>query len=506
MCTNRLFSVFLAGWSVLILGSSCTTNEATFDAPHIIFLLTDDLRYDALGYMGNTHIFTPNLDKLAGDGTIFPYAYHVSPICMPSRASLMTGTYLGSHQVGFNRPTHRVLTEEEFQTSYPVLLKKAGYYTGFIGKFGFPVRGNQKVANQGGDPHEDALPKNDFDEWMGFAHQGAYFPKEEAFNGYDNFSGALHLNEFMGDQALTFFERAKASQKPFCLSVSFKAPHAPFTPEEDMRRLYDTTPIPRMANDTPQAFERLPKIVQTKSRNAIRYFGQGERYEPVWHLEIDSVYQEFIKNYYGLISGVDRVVGRIRDKLDQLGLADNTIIIFTSDNGFFCGSRQLTGKALLYDESARAPLIVYDPRNKQLPAEIPHLVSHIDIAPTILTFGGEDLPAHMPGIPLQEVMNSPQSSLREAVFGENNFANGLPIASEASNPQAYQSMRSRFVRTSQFKYIRYYESTPLIEELWDMEQDPGETLNLVEDPAYEEVLKEMRNRLNAFEDSFVLHK
>ena len=506
MYTSHLLPLRLIPFIMGLLGYACTSSLPSNQPPNIIFLLTDDLRFDALGYMGNSYVSTPHLDTLAGESAIFPYAYHVSPICMPSRASLMTGTYLGTHQVGFDHPTRRVLTVEEFQTSYPVLLRKAGYYTGFIGKFGFPVRGDQKVGNQGGDPHEDALPKEDFDEWMGFAHQGAYFPKEEAFNGYNNFSGALHLNEFMGDQALTFVERAKASQKPFCLSVSFKAPHAPFTPEEDMRRLYDTTHIPRMANDTPQAFEKLPKIVQTKSRNAIRYFGQGERYEPVWHLEKDSVYQEFIKNYYGLISGVDRVVGRIRDKLDRLGLTDNTVIIFTSDNGFFCGSRQLTGKALLYDESARAPLIVYDPRNKQLPAEIPHLVSHIDIAPTILTFGGIDLPAHMPGIPLHDVMNSPQSSSREAVFGENNFANWQPIASEAPNPQAYQSMRSRFVRTSQFKYIRYYESSPLLEELWDMEKDPGETLNLVDDPTYERVLEEMRNRLNAFEDSFVLHK
>ena len=471
--------------------------------PHIIFLLTDDLRHDAMGFKENPFVKTPHLDQLAAEATVFSHNYHVSPICMPSRASLMTGKYLGTHQVGFNKPTKLVLTEEEFDLSYPVLLRESGYYTGFIGKFGFPVRGTEKLPNQQGDPHDDALPREAFDSWMGFPHQGAYFPKEGAFNGYENFSDASHLNEFMGDQAIDFIRQAKGTNKSFCLSVSFKAPHAPFTPESDMRVLYDSLFIPRMDNDNSEAFAILPEIVQTKSRNAIRYFGRGERYEPVWHLERDSAYQEFIKNYYGLISGVDRVVGRIRKELKQSGLADNTVIIFTSDNGFFCGSRQLTGKGLLYDESARAPLIIYDPRKEREPIHISQLVSQIDIAPTILAYAGIEAPASMPGLPLQSLVQNPRKPLHEAVFGENNFANWLPTLSEAPNPENYQSMRSKFVRTDRYKFIRYHECRPVIEELWDMQEDPGETINLVKDPNYQEILEEMRGRLNAFEERFV---
>lgn len=497
---------FLCFFTILVYLCACSgpENEAhEEEQPNIIFLLTDDLRYDAMSHMGNPHIQTPHLDQLAKDGSIFTHAYHVSPICMPSRASIMTGLYLGTHGTGFDAPTNHRITEQMFASSYPILLRNAGYFTGFIGKFGFPVSNDSSKAGRFLVGQQENLPTASFDVWNGFPGQGAYFPKDGQFNGYENFSGAKHLNEFMGDQAIAFMKTAQETSQPFCLSISFKAPHAPFTPEADMRALYEEADIPRMANDKAEIFEKLPYPVQTVSRNAIRYFGKGTRYEPVWHLEKDEAYQEFIKNYYGLISGVDRVVGRIREELKQAGLWENTVIIFTSDNGFFCGSRQLTGKGLLYEESVKAPLIVYDPRISQAEKEIHSLVSHIDLAPTILDLASLSQPTHMPGTSILPLLSDATPSLHDAVYGENNFNNfgSVPTAEERTAP--CESIRSKFIRTSRFKFIRYHECKPVIEELWDMQVDSGETTNLIDDPAYEKIATDMRERLDQFEANYV---
>jgi arylsulfatase A-like enzyme len=475
--------------------------------PNIVFLLCDDLRWDALGFMGNKHILTPHIDRLAGESVVFTNAYHVCPISMPSRASIMTGQYLGMHGSGFNRPSNYVITQDEFNRSYPVRLRQNGYYTGFVGKFGFAVsNGSEKVVNNDHERQQAYMPKEHFDEWYGFPGQGQYRPQRDgSFNGYENKWNAVHLNEFMGYQAKAFIQKASNKDEPFCLSLSFKAPHAPFDPEEHFRSLYDDRNIPRMINDAPEYFEKLPEVVQSKSRNAKWYFGDNR---PAWHIELDNTYQAFIKNYYGLITGLDQVVGRIRQKLNELNIANNTVIIFTSDNGFFCGSKQLMGKALLYEESARAPMVVYDPRYmKEKNTRFENgLISLVDIAPTILDLAGLKKSENMPGKSFMPVVYNEKEEIHEAVYGENNFDAGHPVISEVENPDNYQSIRSKFVRTEHYKYIRYHECHPVVEELWKISEDTLEANNLINDPEYEEVANDMRNRLDAFEKQHVDYK
>lgn len=465
--------------------------------PNIIFLLTDDLRYDALGFMGNKNIQTPELDKLAAQGVYFLNAYHVSPICLPSRASIMLGQYLGTHGAGFDQPTNWLITEKEYKQSYPVLLKKAGYFTGFIGKFGFPVKGDHKVVSEGMENKAENLPSTEFDDWKGFPGQGAYLPKKGKFNGYDNKENDKHLNAFMGTQALEFLQKAHENGGPFCLSISFKAPHAPFLPEADMKALYDGKILLRMPNDNPEAFARLPEVVRTKSRNALRYFGKAG--DPSWHIYKEDTYQEFIKNYYALISGVDRVVGRLRQALETNGYSENTIIVFTSDNGFFCGSRQLMGKALLYEESVKAPLIVFDPRNPSYGRVEKGFISLIDMAPTLLDYAHLKPPKEMQGKSFKGIVDNNIEEIRELVFGENDFDNNLPIVSEVADLSKYCSIRSKYVRTQKFKYIRFHECNSVIEELWDMETDSIESINLINDPTFFTIANDMRQKLDAFE-------
>lgn len=494
------------------LGSCQMEESESYIRPNIVFLMADDQRADAFGFRGNEHIITPHLDSLAADGVIFNNAYHVAPICMPSRTSVMTGQYLSTHRSGFDRPTNYILTEEELKTSYPVVLRDNGYFTGFIGKFGFAVGREEKVINNNYQDENAYMPIHHFDVWNGFPGQGSYFPQEGKFNGYENKGNASHLTEFMGDQATVFFQKAKDSGKPFCLSISFKAPHAPFTPSQEFREKYESRAVPRMRNDSPEYYAKLPEVVQEKSRNARWYFGRTEDYygkklgyRHDWHIEVDSIYQEFIKNYYALISGVDHTVGRLRAELKRLGLDQNTVIIYTSDNGFFAGSKQLMGKALMYEESARAPMIVYDPTlavSEEMRAE-EGLISHVDIAPSILDIAGIEVPKNYPGSSFMPIVHDEKEAIHEAVYGENNYDDGYPLSSEVENPEQYQSIRSKFVRTPDYKFIRYQENHPVVEHLYKIDEDPLESNDLINDPDYTDIAKELRTMLNDFEKTHV---
>jgi len=497
---------------VFIFSACVSQAEENPQRPNILFLMADDHRADAMGFMGNTYIITPNLDSLASKSVVFENAYHVAPICMPSRASVMTGQYLSTHRSGFDYPTNYTITDEEFQKSYPAVLRENGYFTGFIGKFGFAVSEGEKVTNHGLENKMEYMPFLYFDIWNGFPGQGSYYPKKGKFNGYENVWEASHLTEFIGYQAIDFLNQAQESGKPFCLSVSFKAPHAPFSPAEEFRAQYNGIEVPRMVNDNPEAYQLLPEVVKEKSRNARWYFGRtvnyhGKKlgYRKSWHIEEDTIYQEFIKNYYALISGVDHTVGRIRKELEKLGLADNTIIIYTADNGFFAGSRQLMGKALLYEESAKAPMIIYDPTVSKKEGGIREdaLISHIDIAPTILDMAGLNQYDYLPGESILPLVRQEAEAIHKAVYGENNYDENNPISAEVEDPEQYQSIRSKYVRTKEYKFIRYHENHPVTEELYRISDDPLEENNLIDDTEHAQTAEEMRALLDAFVSEFV---
>ena len=508
---TQLHALFIILLCFRIIG--CQPEElSTESRPNIIFLMADDQRYDAFGFMGDRHVFTPHLDQLASEGVVFENAYHVAPICMPSRVSVMTSQYLGTHGAGFDQPTNYLLTEAEFRNSYPVLLREQGYFTGFIGKFGFAVDDSSKVINRDYEKKKEYMPMHQFDVWKGFPGQGSYLPQNGKFNGYENTPNASHLTEFMGWQAIDFLQKASDLQQPFCLSVSFKAPHAPFSPDPEFRKLYEGTAIARRETDRPEFYEKLPQVVKEKSRNAAWYFGRTEdyfgrdiEYRKDWHIAVDSIYQAFARNYYGLVTGVDEAVGRIRSELSDLGIAKNTIMIYTSDNGFFAGSRQLMGKALLYEASAKAPMIVYDPRvaGQGGVTRKKGLISHVDIAPTLLDIAGVAIPENYAGVSFMPIVRGEEEKIHETVYGENNFDNFYPLPSEVDNPESYQSIRSRFVRTPEYKFIRYHETQPLVEELYRISDDPLEANNLIGEPAYSDIADDMRSRLDSFEEQYV---
>jgi arylsulfatase A-like enzyme len=493
---RRQFLSFTAGSAAAIVISSTGCNarlkrNPAAKRPNIIFIMSDDQRWDAMGCMGNTVIKTPNMDRLASDGVLFTNAFLTTSICMASRACVMLGQFEARHQCNFERPSNKTISYAEFDKSYPRLLQKAGYRIGFIGKFGFAVS-KEKILNcplnpdgsRDGKGHlwkkPEYMPSDKFDSWYGFPGQGTYFPKDKP---------GKHLTGIMGEQAAEFFQSGDPNH-PFCLSISFKAPHGPHHPDPAYKDMYKDVKIPRQLNDSDEYFEKLPKVVRRHWRGRRVYYKEAG----------PENYQEFMERYYQCITGIDTVIGRIRNELKHLKLDDNTVIIYTSDNGYFLGSKGLGGKALLYEESIRTPLIIFDPRldpSKQS-SRCPQLVMSVDFAPTMLDIAGLKSPSTMQGKSLAPLLTDPKTKWRDSTFHENYFTSHfVPALADAGDWREKileRSVRCKAVRTKRYKYIRYFEQRPIIEELFDLQNDPIEANNVVGKSQYSNILASLREK------------
>jgi alpha-L-rhamnosidase len=434
-------------------------SDAVPNRPNIIFILTDDQRFDSLGYAGNDIIQTPEMDKLAEEGVYFENALVTTPICSASRASIFSGRYERAHRYSFGVDP---LKPEYVEDSYPILLKNAGYYSGFYGKFGVKI------------PESESL----FDVFESF-----YVSDEEDRPGYYNVEklldgASVHLTRYVGQKALDFIETAPRD-KPFALSLSFNAPHAhdeseqQFFWQEEVDHLYQdmTMPAPSLGDD--EYFERLPETVR-QGFNRDRWY---------WRFDTPEKYQHSVKGYFRMLAGIDLEIAKIRQKLAETGQEDNTVIIFMGDNGYFLGERQLAGKWLMYDRSIRVPLMIYDPRVGEH-RDISDMALNIDVTATILDLAGIDIPAGYHGKSLMPIVAGDTDTLsRDAVLIEHlwDFENIPP---------------SEGVRTDEWKYFRYVDD-PTLEELYDLKMDPEEMNNLAEDPYHRRTLADLRARFES---------
>jgi arylsulfatase A-like enzyme len=424
--------------------------------PNLIVLLADDQRWDAIGAAGNPVIQTPNLDALAHAGVYFKNAYVTSPICMISRASIFTGQYARRHEI-VDFPTD--LSSSALAQTYPALLRAAGYRSGFIGKFGV-----------GDHPPADA-----FDYWRGFAGQGTYEQTDSA-------GRPIHLTRLMTQQAVSFLE-AQKGDKPFVLSVSFKAPHPQdedprqFIPDQGDMGMYAGVTIPTPATAADRYWQAMPAFF--RKDNLAR-----ERWVPLF--STPEKFQASARNYYRLVSGMDRAVGEIRAALERLKLDRNTVIIYTSDNGFFLGDFGLAHKWFGYDPSVRVPLIVYDPRRpaSERGRVDPSIALNIDVAPTLLDLAGVGAPGQMQGRTLMPLVRGEAPIWRQDFFFEEMYP----------HPQI---PRSSGVIGGRYKYLRYVDQKPAYEQLFDLQTDPNETADLARDPSFLPVLESMRGRYDA---------
>lgn len=427
-------------------------------APNIVFLLADDLRFDTLGFMGDRVVQTPHLDRLASRGIVFRNSFVTTSICASSRASAFAGQWMLRHGI---EDFQTAFTSEAWRQTYPAVFREAGYRTGFIGKYGV---GNAKAI---------AAQAEAFDYWRGLPGQAGRFFIDP------NDPTRTHRTAQFGNEALEFL-RAEDSRRPFCLSVSFNAPHArdreprEFEPDARDEGLYADRTISMPPTATPEAFARLPEFVKTS---------EGRR-RWTWRFDEPDKAQRILRDYYRLVSGIDREVGRIVAALEERGLAENTIIIFTSDNGFALGDRGLADKWFMWEEDIRVPLVIYDPR---LPAarrgaKIDQLALNVDCAPTMLDLAGLPAPKSMQGRSLAPLLRgeTPPDWRTDFFYEHRTLPKIIPPCEG--------------VRTERWKYIRWIASEPLVEELYDLQADPYEERNLAGDAAFADQLAKLRTR------------
>lgn len=418
-------------------------------SPNIILVLTDDQSYGMLGVTGNKIVETPNIDALAKEGTLFTNAHVTSAICTPSRISLLLGQYERKHSVNFNSGS--AVSEEAWNNSYPVKFKQAGYYTGWIGKNHSPI---------GSLGYESGVMEKSFDYWYASNGHIFFYPKRKhaIFRGAksdtqveiiaEGVSDFLDTNEHKFERAVKFVDKRPAD-KPFMLSINFNLPHGASTSRMEMletddaiyRTKYRDKDIPLPEHYVAKADIRSPKLPADLLHVEDRQTGYSYVDKPA------TLKERYIRQLQAM-TGIDRLIGNMREMLKDRGIADNTIIIFTSDHGLFLGEFGLGGKALCYEKNTHVPMIVFDPRS-DAKGRTDALVSTIDLAPTMLSLAGITIPAEMQGEDISPVIYEKSETRRRYGFSENLWSTHF------GNP------RCEAIQDKEWKYIRYYANNNL---------------------------------------------
>jgi arylsulfatase len=432
--------------SIVIFVQPTVANEP---AMNVLVLYADDWRHDTLGCAGNPIVKTPRLDELATEGIRFRRNYVTTSICGVSRATLLTGQWMSRHG---NRAFERFRTP--WEETYPGILRARGYHVGHIGKW-----------------HNGKFPSDQFD--VGLPYADTHWHKEPD-------GSQIHVTKKNERDALGFL-RNRPQDKPFCLTLSFFATHAEdanpkqFLPQPESFSLYADQSIPFPATGDESHYRKLPDfIAQEKNEGRIRW---------KWRFDTPERYQEFMKNYYRLATEVDTTCGVVLDELKSLGLLDRTLVIFTTDNGYFHGEHGLADKWYPYEESIRVPLIVRDPRMNpsRRGTTSDEMTLNVDLAPTILGAVGARSPSGMQGrslLPLLRDESLPQDWRQEYYYEHGTISNIHRIPSSEA-----------LVRKDR-KYIVWPDFG--FEEYFDLTRDPGETLNLIRDPQYQSDIEQAK--------------
>lgn len=440
-------------YNLLLLGtltfSSQMLKAEGEEKMNIVFLLADDLRYDAVGYVNRTTIQTPHIDCLASEGTVFLNAYATSAISCCSRASIFTGMYNRRNGIMDFSGT---LQGEALKRTYPMLMKESGYYVGFIGKYG--------VGNY--------LPQREFDYWRGLAGQGTYYQKDKNGN-------PRHLTGLIAEQIEEFLEN-RDETKPFCLSVSFKSPHTesekdPFPFDKKYSSMYENEFFSKPETFGESYYLQFPESFRRDGKwENEGYVRFKNRYGT------EAKYQSSIKGYYRLIAGIDETIGKLRAKLKEIGLEKNTVIIFTSDNGYYWGEHGLEGKWYGHEEAIRLPLVIYDPQIEKSVATSDEIVLNIDLTSTILDYAGIKQLEEMQGESLRPLVAGEKVKWRQEFLYEH-------LMNLDKKGWYVYIPQTEGVVTKRYKYMRYFvnnaRQAPIYEELFDIKRDSHEKHNLI---------------------------
>ena len=470
---KRFHSFRIFAWALFFFAAAAATAVAA-PPPNIVFVLCDDHRFDCLGVEGHPFLETPHLDKLARDGQIASRAYVTTSLCSPSRASILTGLYAHNHRVVDNyHPVDPALT------FFPQRLQSAGYRTAFIGKW-----------HMGGESDE---PRKGFDHWIAFKGQGTYWPdghgttREVPQTTYDglNINGKRvpqtgYITDELTDYAVDWLQSLD-DDEPFFLYVSHKAVHADFVPADRHRGRYDNEPIP-ITVPSPQSMAEgnLPMWVrdQRNSRHGVDFGYNLHDFDP-------SVYY---RRYCESLLAVDESVGRLRERIEELGRTQNTLFVYMGDNGFQFGDHGLIDKRVAYEASSRVPLIFAGPgiaaSDSESPRRYEPLIGNIDIAPTLLAAAGAEPLEDVDGISAWNSLagnqaDPPRQDLLYEYYWERNYPH---------TPTLHAVLGGRF------KYIRVHGVWDR-DELYDLRTDPAEMRNLIAEPGLASVRDQLSTRL-----------
>ncbi|MBV8910032.1 MAG: sulfatase [Gammaproteobacteria bacterium] len=431
---------------------------ATATRPNLIFFLGEGARWDESSLAGNTLLRTPNIDRIGRDGAVFENAFCINSLCLPARATILSGLY--SHTTGAVDNQHSKVPRR-----FPIvtdLIRHAGYEIAFIGK----------------SHVEGALMDHYWDYYFGFSGQADYLNPVvvEGFEG--KFGPARKYHEYVDDlltrKALAWLARKRRA--PFCLFLWFYAPHAPFDRPLRMVNDFNGVPIPK-----PASFDEYLAGYPGKPRGVVAALNKiGAQF-----LQRDAPrsLEELVKDHYCGIESNDEDIGQVLAVLERQSILDDTAIVWSSDHGFFLGEHRFYDKRLMYEPSIRIPLMIRYPARIRAGTSSKRMALNLDLAPTLLDLVGAETPSHFQGKTLMTLAANPDSPWR---------ADWLYEYYEYPGNEEVRPCRG--VRTERYKYIHYF-TAPEEFELYDLESDPAEMRNLHGDSAHGGVERQLVARL-----------
>jgi arylsulfatase A-like enzyme len=481
--------------SGLVLAAATVASSAE-RRPNILFIFSDDHALQAISAYGSKINQTPNIDRLARDGMLFRHCLVTNSICGPSRACILTGKYC--HLNGFCRNGDRF---DGSQQTFPKLLQQAGYQTALIGKW-----------------HLESDPTG-YDHWQILPDQGAYYNPIMIRNG-ERLTVPGYTSELITELSLEWLEKQRDPARPFFLCTWHKAPHREWSPSLDKLDLYKDATIPEPATlfddysgraapahdqdmtiaktmtDADLKLKPAPRLTPEQLARWNAHFGpENEAFAKANLADRDLVrwkYQRYIKNYLRCVSSVDDSVGQLLDYLDRRGLADNTIVVYSSDQGFYLGEHGWFDKRWMYEESLHTPLLVRWPGLTRPGSENTQMVSNLDFAQTFLEAAAISAPADMQGASLVPLLKgqTPGDWRKSFYYHYYEF------------PGPHSVAKHYGVRTERYKLIRYYESDAW--ELFDLETDPHEMKSVYSDSSYAPIVAELKTELDRLRQQYQL--
>ncbi|MDH5603560.1 MAG: sulfatase [Cyclobacteriaceae bacterium] len=509
------FALFLVACGSKQDQSTMMEGDTLAKRPNILFIMSDDHARQAISAYDDKLIKTPHIDRLAREGVLIRNGYVTNSICAPSRAAILTSKYSHLNGLRDNRDTF-----DGSQVTFPRLLQEAGYYTAIVGKW-----------------HLKSVPQG-FDYWNVLIDQGEYYKPRLVDNG-DTVVLEGYTTDVITDKALAVLDSLGEDQ-PFMMMLHHKAPHRNWMPKIEHLKLFkEDLPVPdnffddydkrQAAAEQDLSIDRM--YLSSDLKLAPEFYdhetGTGggpanadpeknyqfslDRLNPEqraeWDRYYDSIgrafkkanlsgreltlwkYQRYIKDYLRSVYAVDENIGRVLDYLDKRGLTENTIVVYTSDQGFYLGEHGWYDKRFMYEESFSTPMLIRYPKAVKQGSTLEDFVMNIDFAPTFLDYAGVDIPKEMQGHSLRPLFEDHHEGWRKSMYYH-----------YYEYPHGWHSVKKHYgIRSGRYKLIHYYDDIDTW-ELFDLQNDPQEMVNLIDHHEYLDVVVNLKKELKALQE------